>query len=37
MNKTMKIILALVIVIIAVVLTLHHTNFDAMMRRLHGG
>jgi uncharacterized protein YxeA len=37
MNKTIKIILVLVIVIIAVVLILHHTNFDAVMRKLHGG
>jgi hypothetical protein len=37
MNKTIKIILALVIIIIAIALILHHTNFPAMMRNLHGG
>jgi hypothetical protein len=37
MNKTIKFILALAIIIIAVALILHHTNFAGMMRRLHGG
>lgn len=37
MNKTIKIALILLIIIVAVVLAAHHTHFDDVMRRLHGG
>jgi hypothetical protein len=37
MNKTINIIVVLVTVFIAVLLILHHTNFDGVMRKLHGG
>lgn len=37
MNKTMKIVLVVVIAIIAIALILHHTDFAGIMRKLHGG
>jgi hypothetical protein len=37
MNKTIKIALVLVIIVVAIVLVAHVSNFEGMMRRLHGG
>jgi len=37
MNKTIKIVLVLLTIIIFVALILHHADFAGMMRRLHGG
>jgi hypothetical protein len=37
MNKTIKILLALATIIIAIALILHHTDFAGVMRKLHGG
>jgi hypothetical protein len=37
MNKTIRIALVLVIIVVAIVLAAHVSNFDSVMRRLHGG
>lgn len=37
MNKTFKIMLALVMIIIGIALILHHSDFAGVMRKLHGG
>jgi hypothetical protein len=37
MNKTIKIALILVTIVIAIVVLAHISNFEGAMRRLHGG
>ena len=37
MNKAVKIVLILLVIAIAIFWVAHHTHFEAMMRKLHGG
>lgn len=37
MNKTVKIVLILLVIAIAIFWVAHHTHFEGMMRKLHGG
>ena len=37
MNKTIKVVLVLVSILVAIVLVVHVTNFESVMRKLHGG
>jgi hypothetical protein len=37
MNKTIKIALILVTIVMAIVVLAHISNFEGAMRRLHGG
>jgi hypothetical protein len=37
MNRTIKIALILVAIVIAIVVLAHVSNFEGAMRRLHGG
>lgn len=37
MNRLLRYVLALMLILVVLLVLMHHTNFEGLMRKIHGG